>query len=117
MRARARARAREEYYSRGEPRDFQDEVAGSGRSWTRPDGLEWSIGRLLDAVAVGTATLAGERATQLETGVHGDHLGQDLQYLLGHGLVVYRDEVLGLRVHLEGLVESESRLDLLGACN
>lgn len=31
---------------------------------------------LLDAVAI-TATLAGERA-QVEAGVHGNHLGQDL---------------------------------------
>jgi len=67
-------------------------------------------------VVVGTA-LSGERPTQLKTGVHGDHLRQDLQHLLGHGLVVYGDEVLGLRVDLEGLVESESCVNLGRACN
>lgn len=67
---------------------------------------------LLDAVAI-TATLAGERA-QVEAGVHGNHLGQDLQDLLRHGLVVDRDQVLGLRVHLQGPVERESSLDLVG---
>lgn len=71
--------------------------------------------RLLDAVAVGTATFAGERTTQLETGIHGHHLRQDLEHLLRDGLVVYRDEVLGLGVHLQGLVEGESCFDLVGA--
>lgn len=67
---------------------------------------------LLDSVAFSTATLASERA-ELEAGVHGDHLGQNLQHLLGDGLVIYRDEVLGLGVHLQGLVEGQGGLDLV----
>lgn len=72
-----------------------------------------AVRRLLDAMAVGTAAFTGERTTQLETGVHGHHLRQDLQHLLRDGLVVYRDEILGLRVHLQRLVEGEGCLDLL----
>lgn len=60
-------------------------------------------------------TLTSEGA-QLETGVHGDHLRQDLQNLLGDGLVVNGDQVLRLGVDLEGLVEGESGLNLARAC-
>ena len=95
---------------------FHDEV-GSRRSQTGPDRLRiGTIGQLLDAVVIGTA-LAGERATELETSVHSHHLRQDLQDLLGHGLVVYGDQVLGLGVDLKSLVESEGGLDLVGAYN
>lgn len=65
-------------------------------------------------MVVGSA-LTSERA-QLEAGIHGDHLRQDLQNLLGHGLVVDGDQVLRLGVDLEGLVEGESGLNLARAC-
>lgn len=52
---------------------------------------------------------------QLQATVQGDHLCQDLQDFLGDGLVVYRDQVLGLRVDLEGLVEGQGCLDVVGA--
>lgn len=72
--------------------------------------------RLLDTSAVstgtGAGTLAGERA-QLQAGIHGDHLGQNLQHILGNGLVVYRDQVLRLGVHLQSLVEAQSSLDVV----
>lgn len=72
---------------------------------------------LLDTVAVGTGsgTLTSEGTTQVEGSVHGDHLGQDLKTLLGNGLVVDGDQVLGLGVDLEGLVEGKSSLDVVGA--
>lgn len=63
---------------------------------------------------VSTATLASKRS-QFETGVHGDHFGQDLQHILRDGLVIYRDQVLGLRVDLESLVEAQSSFNLVGA--
>ena len=58
-------------------------------------------------MALGGSTLAGERA-QLQAGVQGDHFGQDLQHFLGHSLVVDRDQVLGLGIDLQGLVEAQS---------
>jgi hypothetical protein len=77
--------------------------------------MKWCrFSNLFDAVVVG-GTLAGETA-QLETGIHSDHLRQDLQNLLGDGLVVDGDQVLGLGVDLEGLVEGESGLNLARAC-
>lgn len=63
-------------------------------------------------MVVGTSTTTGERA-DLQDGVHGDHHGQHLEDLLGDGLVIDRDQVLGLGVDLEGLVEAESSLDLV----
>lgn len=74
---------------------------------------------LLNTVVVGTGSgaLASERATQVQGSVHGDHLSQNLQALLGNSLVIDRDQVLGLGVDLEGLVESKSSLDVVSACH
>lgn len=69
---------------------------------------------LLDSVALRGSALAGERA-ELQAGVQSDHLGQDLEHLLGHGLVVDGDQVLRLGVDLEGLVEAQGSLN--GFCN
>lgn len=73
---------------------------------------------LLDAVAVGTGSgaIASEGAAKVEARVHGDHLGQNLQTLLGNGLVVDGDQVLGLGVYLEGLVERKCSLNVVRAC-
>lgn len=73
---------------------------------------------LLNAVAVGAGsrTLASEGAAKVEARVHRNHLGQNLQTFLGDGLVVDRNQVLGLGVDLEGLVEGKSSLDVVGAC-
>ena len=64
------------------------------------------------ALSAGTLTTS-ERAAQLQAGIQGHHLRQDLQHLLGDGLVIYRDQVLGLGVDLERLVEAQSRLDVV----
>lgn len=69
---------------------------------------------LLDSVALRSGALASERA-QLQAGVQSDHLGQDLQHFLGHGLVVDGDQVLGLGVDLQGLVEAQGSLN--GFCS
>lgn len=61
---------------------------------------------------VGTRTATGERA-DLQDGVHGDHHRQHLQHLLGDGLVIDGDQVLGLGVDLQGLVEAQGGLDLV----
>lgn len=66
-------------------------------------------------IGTGTGTFASE-TTKLETSIHGHHLCEDLQNLLGNGLIVDRDQVLGLGIHLEGLVEGESGLDLARTC-
>lgn len=73
---------------------------------------------LLDTVVIGTGSgsLASERATQVQGSVHGDHLSQNLQALLGNCLIVDRDQILGLGVDLESLVESKSSLDVVRAC-
>lgn len=63
-------------------------------------------------MAVSTATFPGERA-QFQSGIQGHHLGQDLQHVLGHRLVIYRDQILGLRVDLERLVEGQRCLDVV----
>jgi hypothetical protein len=72
---------------------------------------------LLDTVVIGagSGSLGSERATQVKGSVHGDHLSQNLQALLGNGLVIDRDQVLGLWVDLEGLVEGKSSLDVVSA--
>ena len=63
------------------------------------------------------STAAGKRSTQVQAGVHGDHLGEDLKNLLGDSLVVDGDQILGLRVDLEGLVEGNGGLDLVVTYN
>lgn len=65
---------------------------------------------------------AGSRATsegtaQVQAGVHGDHLGEDLKNLLGDSLVVDGDQILGLGVDLEGLVEGNGGLNLVVTYN
>lgn len=73
---------------------------------------------LLNAVVVGAGhgTLASEGAANIEARIDGNHLGQDLQTFLGNGLIVDRNQVLGLGVDLEGLVEGKSSLNVVGAC-
>lgn len=68
---------------------------------------------LLDAVAIGATGLT--KRAQLQSAVQGNHLGENFEHLLGHSLVVYRNQILGLGVDLEGLVEGESGLDVIGA--
>ena len=68
-------------------------------------------------VGAGSSVRAtGEGTTQVQAGVHGDHLGEDLKNLLGDGLVIDGDQILGLGVDLEGLVESNGSLDLVVTC-
>jgi hypothetical protein len=57
-----------------------------------------------------------EGTTQVQAGIHSDHLGEDLKNLLGDSLVVDGDQILGLGVDLEGLVESNGSLDLVITC-
>lgn len=68
---------------------------------------------LLDAVAIGAASLT--KRAEFQSAVQGNHLGEHFEDLLGHSLVVYRNQILGLGVDLEGLVESEGGLDVIGA--
>jgi hypothetical protein len=65
-------------------------------------------------VVVSTATFAGESA-ELQGRIHGDHFGQNLEHLLGDGLVIYGDQILGLRIDLECLVEGQRGINFVCA--
>ena len=56
-------------------------------------------------MAIDTAAFTGERA-EFQPAIQGYHLRQNFQDIFGYGLVVYRDQVLRLRVDLQSLVES-----------
>lgn len=116
------------YYRRDGPRtSVQEPVRSEASRYPRPPRSgylnDWRshqarVVNLLDTVAIGTGSgsLASERATQVKGSVHGDHLSQNLQALLGNSLIIDRDQVLGLGVDLEGLVEGKSSLDVVSAC-
>lgn len=95
--------------------DHPSSVVAGGRGGRIRVGKNRIIRRLLNTRAVSTAALRASESAQLQAGIHGDHLGEDLQHLLGDGLVVYRDQVLGLGVDLQGLVEAQSSLNAI--CN
>lgn len=79
------------------------------------DAHTQTAGQSLHAVAVNAALAAGKRA-QLQAAVQGHHLRQNFQHVLRHRLVVYRDQVLGLRVDLERLIERQSGFDIVRSC-
>lgn len=54
---------------------------------------------------------AGKRS-QLQLSVHGNHVGENLDHVLGHRPIVDVDQVLGLRVDLERLVECQRGFDV-----
>lgn len=78
------------------------------------DAHTQTAGQSLHAVAVNAALAAGKRA-QLQAAVQGHHLRQNFQHVLRHRLVVYRDQVLGLWVDLQRLVEGERCLQVITA--
>ena len=93
--------------------DHPSSVVAGERGGKIRVGKNRIIRRLLNTRAVSTAALRASESAQLQAGIHGDHLGEDLQHLLGDGLVIYRDQVLRLRVHLQRLVEAQSCLDVV----
>lgn len=89
--------------------------SGHGRGAIRSSS-QTTFGRphLLNAVVVGASSRStGEGTTEVEAGIHGNHLGEDLKNLLGDSLVVDGDQVLRLGVDLEGLVEGNGSLNLV----